>query len=488
MGHVFFAREVADGEFLGDYQVLNVLGRGPTGCTYHVTSVSLGKEFALKSFVLGDAVDLSWVDRLEAETALLGKLAHPHIDRVVNSGKSRNLHFLLKDYVHDGDGNACDLRKYLERHGGVLSHFQAYHVVDQVISALQWAEEYQDPHHTGLIHGNLKPENILMGYLSQTGAHLPFEIRLTDFQPYGLMDGQVVLDTYRQWKVGVSLGYPGEQAKLNALEGIYRAFDYFPPEKMLSVQGDMFSLGVIIYEMLTGQLPYGRFASPRELRPELPLGWDVLIERALQASPRLRPESWAEFRAVFEETDRGILREISQEFQEENVQEAFPRKERHSLTPAGMVYIPGGTLLMGSGECGEDALPQHEVEVSGFYLDRTPVTVRYFARFVAETGYQTEAEKVGEAPVWSQGQWKAVPGACWKSPHGLAIPEDFESHPVTQVSFWMPRPMPRGQVAAFLLNKSGSMLPRVGGWIFVSLGETASRFLMPTTVVMEPVL
>ena len=103
-------------------------------------------------------------------------------------------------------------------------------------------------------------------------------------------------------------------------------------------------------------------------------------------------------------------------------QEAFlmqkeTSKERTSLTPKGMVYIPAGTFLIGSTECGEDAKPQHECETEGFYIDRTPVTNAQFRQFVEDTGYITEIEKEEQGPVWLNGERKMMQGICWKNPH-----------------------------------------------------------------------
>ncbi len=458
----FFAPEVVDGDFLGDYQVLNVLGRGPLGISYHVIHNGLGKEFALKTLPLTESLSLEWLDRLEAQTTLLSKLVFCHIDHIVQSGRSSHLWFCVKDYIHDGEGNSCNLRAFLARHGGRLSHHQVLTIVSQILKALTYAASYEDSQHQGVCHGNLKPENILIGYSLETALKAPFEVKLSDFQPYGLIHQKIVLDSYSQWMDSLSRysSRLGEHAAFHALTNIYRAYDYLPPEKESESrpmpEGDLFSLGVMIYEMFTGKVPVGRFPSLKQLRPELPEGWDVLVNRCLQTSPERRYPSAEAMQAVLQGLFAGADIDAEEGAEEVlvdvNSTSAAP-KERRSLTPRGMIYIPAGSFFVGSGNCGEDALPQHSCTTPGFYMDRTPVTNEQFEQFVAKTGHVTDAERQGEAAVFMNGEWKVLPGISWRNPMGTKLPGDFPRHPVTQVSWadaaayakWLGRRLPTEQ-------------------------------------------
>lgn len=126
-----------------------------------------------------------------------------------------------------------------------------------------------------------------------------------------------------------------------------------------------------------------------------------------------------------------------------------------------MVLVPGGTFLMGSQDFYPEERPVHPVRVSPFLLDRAPVTVAQFARFVDETGYLTVAERTpapqdypgvdpavlapgalvftgteGPVPLHDPSAWWSwVPGACWRHPHGPGSDADDErpDHPVTQI-------------------------------------------------------
>ena len=131
--------------------------------------------------------------------------------------------------------------------------------------------------------------------------------------------------------------------------------------------------------------------------------------------------------------------------------------------PAGMVFIPGGTCLMGSELSGDDARPAHEVRLAGFWLDVHEVTVREFAAFVAATGFQTSAERTGKAWGFSpkQKRWVLRDGATWQKPDGR-VPLDLESNlPATQVSW---------SDAAAYARWAGKRLPTEAEWEYAARG------------------
>ena len=103
---------------------------------------------------------------------------------------------------------------------------------------------------------------------------------------------------------------------------------------------------------------------------------------------------------------------------------------------AEMVFIPEGPFIMGSDTLGEDEQPIREVHLDSFWIDRYEVTNKYFARFVAETEYETEAERRGWGWVRTGGEWKETDGADWRHPRGPdSSIEDKMDHPVVLVSW-----------------------------------------------------
>ncbi len=103
----------------------------------------------------------------------------------------------------------------------------------------------------------------------------------------------------------------------------------------------------------------------------------------------------------------------------------------------GMVSFPGGQTLIGHDRALPDERPQFTMDINPFRLDRSPVTVGAFRRFVSETNYETDAETFGNAAVMvvGTGQWLLVDGADWTHPQGPDEPAAKDDHPVTQVSW-----------------------------------------------------
>lgn len=104
---------------------------------------------------------------------------------------------------------------------------------------------------------------------------------------------------------------------------------------------------------------------------------------------------------------------------------------------ANLIELPAATTLIGDDLAPPDERPQFEISVPGFLLDETPVTVGQFRAFVEQTGYVTEAEKFGDAGVFTSGtgNWSLVSGATWEYPRGPKHEPAEDNHPVTQVSW-----------------------------------------------------
>jgi sulfatase modifying factor 1 len=106
-------------------------------------------------------------------------------------------------------------------------------------------------------------------------------------------------------------------------------------------------------------------------------------------------------------------------------------------SPKGMVFVPGGPMMMGSEQGLPREQPEHPVEIRGFFMDQGPVTVAQFRKFVEATGYQTQAEGFGDAVVFDleQREWYLKKTAYWAYPLGTDQPPAEDTHPVTQVSW-----------------------------------------------------
>lgn len=104
---------------------------------------------------------------------------------------------------------------------------------------------------------------------------------------------------------------------------------------------------------------------------------------------------------------------------------------------ADSILVPGGSFMMGSAKGPKDEQPVVEVTVQAFKLDKSPVSVEKFGRWIETTGYQTEADRFGNSAVFDMrsGGWSLVEKANWQKPFGLDGPKAPGNHPVTQVSW-----------------------------------------------------
>jgi sulfatase modifying factor 1 len=128
---------------------------------------------------------------------------------------------------------------------------------------------------------------------------------------------------------------------------------------------------------------------------------------------------------------------------------------------AEMIYFEGGTFEMGSNSGLPQEGPVHKVTVNPFHIDKTPVTVKQFAAFVAATNFKTEAEKFGDSGVFNLDaqNWELLPGAYWLKPFGPNGPDAESSHPVTHVSW--------NDAVAFC-QWAGKRLPTEAEWEFAA--------------------
>ncbi len=425
----------AIGKYLGGYQILSQLGSGKLGITYKVRSAEKDREYALKVFRLPSTISLEWQDRFQAYLAQLVKLQHPYLNRVYTSGKVDSFWYVVQELVHDGTGNALNVQGYAQKHQSSFSPFQLYHLARQVGKALEYIHTVGEAN--VFLHGNLSLQNILIAWeSSQEDGRAPFEVRLADPDLFGLFGEDLFVQAFREWKENPSIDRFGQDyLEEGTLPAIFNFSAFMAPESLEGrrfPQSDLYALGQVLYVLATGTFAAGYLKPLSELNPHYSNSWNAMIQRLLEPSPQHR---YPDVGAFLEDLEGVIGEEVGSLAAIHSPAVKVRKLERGALTPVGMVYIPRGQSLVGNAKCGEDALPQHTWETEGFYLDRTPVTNGQFREFVMETGYLTEVEEAGEGAVWMGTEWKMLKGVCWKNPMGQELPGNFESHPVTQVTY-----------------------------------------------------
>jgi len=261
------------GRTLGPYQAVEELGRGGMAVVYKAFQPSLRRYVALK--VLPDyfQYDPEFVARFQREARAAAQLSHPNVVTIYDVGEQAGVHYIAMEYLEGGS-----LLDRLAR--GPLNQEEALQIVEQVGSALDFA------HSRSLIHRDIKPANILF---SADGRP-----KVTDF---GIARAG---DASRLTRAGAMLGTP----------------DYMAPEQaqgmVVDHRADLYALGVILYEMLTGRVPFQADTPhaivyalihqpplpPRQLRPDLSPAVEAVLLKALAKRPNERFQTGAELAAA----------------------------------------------------------------------------------------------------------------------------------------------------------------------------------------------
>jgi multidrug efflux pump subunit AcrA (membrane-fusion protein)/predicted Ser/Thr protein kinase len=234
-------------------EILGFLGKGGMGAVYKARQPALDRLVALKILPPQAAGGAGFAERFNREARALAKLNHPNIVAVHEFGQAGGSPFFIMEFV---DG--LTLRQ-LEQ-AGRLSPGEALRIVPQICEALQFA------HDEGIVHRDIKPENIL---IDKKGR-----VKIADFgiaKIIGGDEGGTGMTGTRQ-----AIGTPH-----------YMAPEQVEKPQTVDHRADIFSLGVVFYEMLTGQLPLGRFAPPSR-KVEIDARLDEVVLRSLEREPELR--------------------------------------------------------------------------------------------------------------------------------------------------------------------------------------------------------
>jgi serine/threonine-protein kinase len=249
---------------VGRYEIVRELGKGAMGIVYLAKDPKINRDLAIKTIRFSDEFEESRIkevkDRFFREAEIAGKLSHPSIVSIYDVGEDYELTYLAMEYL-EGE----DLQGYCSE-GSLLPLRTVLHIISETASALDYA------HNQGVVHRDVKPGNIMILKDGRT--------KVTDF-------GIAKAVSSSQTKSGVVLGTP----------------NYMSPEQIngLDIDGrsDIFSLGVVFFELLTGQLPFrsktltnllymisqAKHPSPREINPKVPKPCEQIIDRSLAKEP-----------------------------------------------------------------------------------------------------------------------------------------------------------------------------------------------------------
>jgi len=245
-------------------EIQYLAGRGGMGAVYRVIQQPLERTVALKILPPEFAKDKLRKVRFGIEARAMARLSHPNLVQLFDFGESGGISWMIQEWV---EGKTLF---QIETEGGLVAE-EAAALVCQVGAGLQHA------HSNGVIHRDVKPANILM---NQEG-----QMKLTDFGLARAVKG-------------------GANSLISTMDNCrYGTAEYAAPEVWdegaeIDHKADIFSLGVLLYEVLTGKRPSGVFEMPSEVKHGLDPRFDGIIIRAMQASPENRYQDCKEFTAA----------------------------------------------------------------------------------------------------------------------------------------------------------------------------------------------
>lgn len=242
-------------------EIIELIGKGGMGAVYKVRQPELDRIVALKILPPAIATSPSFAARFTREAKALAKLNHPGIVTIHESGHQEDLYYFLMEYV---DG--VNLRQLLAN--GRISPREAMAIVPQICDALQFA------HDQGIVHRDIKPENILLNRLGT--------VKVADF-------GIAKLTDNKEPEKSETTAF---KATLTSGGKILGTPQYMAPEQCDSTteidhRADIFALGVVFYQMLTGELPE-KDIQPPSAKIHLDVRLDQVVLKALEKDPDLR--------------------------------------------------------------------------------------------------------------------------------------------------------------------------------------------------------
>ncbi len=382
------------------YQMGPLAGSGGMGLVFRATHETDGSTVALKMLSSRWYDDKEQVARFEREARMLSQLDHPNIVKFIESGETDDGHLFMATEFVEG----VDMRRRLVQKA--MAPQEVFSIFEQICTAIEYA------HSKNIVHRDLKPSNVLLG-----------------------TDGSVKVADF-----GIAKPAPTGSAAVSLTQSnstIGTPY-YMAPESINNLskatgRSDIYSLGVMLYELLTGSLPMGHFA-PISKKTGLDPRFDDVIRKALAEDPAHRfgtvkefrdavqrlatpppPRIWLRALAVIVILAAGGFAWAWQQHQQD-LQRARPEYAASRANPyvndLGMKFAP---------------LPSHPVL---FSLWET--RIHDFETFAYETGTTEATEKPSSGiRVPGRSGWQEGPGATWKQPGWPVTPD----HPACGVSF-----------------------------------------------------
>ncbi len=272
-------RQLSEGSRIGDYVVERRLGAGAMGEVYLARQTRLDQLCALKILPAELTSEADFERRFASEGRALAMLNHPSIVRVLYAGEDAGRHFIAMEYVDGGS-----LEERLADMPGGLGQELARSLLSDILVGLAYA------HGRGVVHRDLKPANVLLGSDGKC--------RISDFG-LALVAGEQFMQSFVQRSILASrteaVGSsqrPHMAARSSDAATLVGTIDYMSPElragRPADARSDIYAVGVMAYQMLTGRKPLGMAKAPSLLCPGLPVAWDAWVDKCMAIDPEER--------------------------------------------------------------------------------------------------------------------------------------------------------------------------------------------------------
>jgi serine/threonine protein kinase/murein DD-endopeptidase MepM/ murein hydrolase activator NlpD len=316
-------------------EIIECLGRGGMGVVYKARQPRLNRQVALKILAPEREKDPAFAGRFEKEAQALARLSHPNIVTIHDFGQAGGMYFLLMEFV---DG--VTLRQLLN--ASRVSAREALAIVPQICDALQFAHDH------GIVHRDIKPENILLDRLGR--------VKVADFGLVKIV--AAVCDRcenergeFRQSQTAATeIRTEAAQqhrptSELTEAGKVMGTPQYMAPEQVshpteVDHRADIYALGVVFYQMLTGELP-GKRLEPPSKKVQIDVRLDEIVLRALEQKPELRYQQASVLRTQVETISADTPKSESQATKSEPP----PLSRFQSITLKVVSVLLGGLLV-----------------------------------------------------------------------------------------------------------------------------------------------
>lgn len=252
---------------LPQFEFIEQIGLGGMGAVYKARQPKLNRFVAIKILPRVENDDFGFAERFEREAQSMARLSHPHIVPVYDFGETDDGQlYIVMEYVE-----GADLHQLI--HGGQLTPAHFFSWIPQVCSALEYAHDH------GIVHRDIKPANILI--------NLEGQVRVADFGLAKLTSSDRKNSSLTH--KSLSMGTPD-----------YAAPEQIDAEREVDGRADIYALGVVIFQMITGKVPRGAFRNPSEENPAYDAKIDAVVLKAMQSDPADRYQHATEISTALE--------------------------------------------------------------------------------------------------------------------------------------------------------------------------------------------